>query len=76
MAAGAIEYEVDEDVRVEPTQGCHQKPCIGRVVKVSPTQVVVVDNVRFWGVAYRKSDGMPVKKSDRTFPCFRIKKID
>lgn len=58
-------------VRLVPTQGAHQKERVGRVVRITATQLVVQPDDAMTEVRFRISDGMPVAKRDQRFPCYK-----
>lgn len=66
-------YAAQQQVRLVPSQGAHQKERVGHVVRVTATQVVAkpVDAMR--EVRFRTSDGMPVNTIDQQFPCYVLK---
>lgn len=68
-------YYVDETVRLVPTEGGHQKTFDGKVSKVTPARITVTFEAKPWGIAFRRTDGLPAFKCDRGFPCYRVEPI-
>lgn len=61
---------VGKKVNLKPTQGAYQKTIPGVVVSETATQIEVeAEGIR--GKRFRKSDGLPVSKADRQFPCYK-----
>lgn len=69
-------YKVDESVRLVPTQGVYQKPLDGKVLKVTPTRIEVAFEAKPWGIAFKRSNGLPAFKCDQGFPCYRVEPVD
>lgn len=64
-------FTVGQRVRLVPTQGGHQKERHGEVVRLTSTQVMVRPGDASREIAFRLSDGMPVRKLDQQFPCYK-----
>lgn len=65
-------YHVGQIVRLVPTQGVYQKEQQGTVSSITTTQVGVT-RAGAHEVRFRINDGLPVKKSDRVFPCYAVR---
>ncbi len=68
-------YHVGQLVRLVPIQGVYQKEHQGTVTSVTATQVGVTRAGAHHEVRFRIEDGLPVKKSDRDFPCYAVREI-
>ena len=67
-----LEFTLGQSVRLKPTQGALQKDKVGKVTSITPTQVGVTAEGELGEVRYRTSDGMPVRKADQGFPCYKV----
>jgi hypothetical protein len=71
--ASMCKYQLGQVVRLVPTQGSYQKEHEGTVTSVTATQIGVTRVGGSYEVRFRSDDGMPIKKSDRGFPCYVVK---
>lgn len=69
-------YLVGDTVRLLPTQGGYQKPLSGMVTSVTPKLVGVTRDGARHEVRFRQSDGYPVSRMDREFPCYVVKPME
>lgn len=67
-----MEFHVGQTVRLKPTQGALQKDKVGKVTSLTRTQIGVTADGEVAEVRYRTSDGMPVRKIDQEFPCYKV----
>lgn len=67
-----IVARIGQQVRLVPTEGAYQKEKQGVVTSLTKTQVGVTADGERYEVRYRVSDGLPVRKIDREFPCYRV----
>lgn len=68
-----LSFKEGDVVRLVPTQGCYQKERSGSVIKVTEKRVKVAPSDGGCAVSFNLSDGMPVAKYDRQFPCYVVK---
>lgn len=69
-------FENGQVVRLVPTQGDNLEELQGRVTAVSKTLVSVQVVGQPTVVRYRTSDGLPVRRLDRKFPCYKVVVLD
>ena len=64
---------IGSEVSIIPTEGCHQKTLTGTVIGETKKQIRV--KVEGWLAprSFRRSDGHPILKYDRQFPCYCLK---
>lgn len=67
-----LEFILGQSVRLKPTQGALQKDTFGKVTSSIPIQVGITAAGELGEVRYRTSDGMPVRKADQEFPCYKV----
>lgn len=66
-------YQIGQEVWLVPTMGCYQKSLNGTVTSLTPTQVGVTRRDGVVEVRYRITDGQPVSKRHRQFPCYAVR---
>lgn len=65
-------FQVGQKVRLVPTQGAYQKSKQGTVTSITKTQVGITADEERSEVRYRIVDGLPVRKNDQVFPCYKV----
>lgn len=65
-------HQLGQNVRLVPTQGAYQKEKQGTVTSLTKTQVGVTEDGELGEVRYRIADGLPVRKIDQQFPCYKV----
>lgn len=61
-----------QKVRLVPTEGVYQKDKQGTVTSLTKTQVGVTADGARTEVRFRIKDGLPVRKIDQEFPCYKV----
>lgn len=67
-----MQFQIGQKVRLVPTQGAYQKERQGTVSSLTRTQVGVQPEGQLGEVRYRIEDGLPVRKIDQGFPCYKV----
>ena len=60
------------DMKLVPTEGCYQQEHKAIHLKATRTEIHVQDVETKHIIRFRRIDGIPVLKRDRSFPCYKL----
>lgn len=59
------------NVTLVPTQGCYQRELSAELVRETPVLIYVRVKGERYARPYYKATGLPFRKAERKFPCYR-----
>lgn len=68
-------YHEGQKVRLVPTQGGHQQERAGVVTRVTAKQIDVQPADGKCEIRFHIETGMPVRKMDQQFPCYKVQPL-